>query len=245
MSRASVLAQNDQEVQDYILNFKQRPFGATPPQFRADDSLATTEFVQRAAGSLAGYVAYAVSTVLTAADVGKYVYASAPVMTLTLPDAALLPAGSRLYIQAAANTACTVKSINGNLTGPNGNTSGSPNLVLGNGTASEFIASGVGWLAVGGSAIAVLAASGYQRMPGGLIIQWGFGSAGAAGTSFVNTYPVAFTKAVYSVVSQHIGSEPTVNIIADYAFNASLTQIGLRSSYANNNVAVSWIAVGQ
>ena len=216
----------------------------TRPQFDSSKALATTEFVQRASGSLAGYVSYSVSATLTAADVGKYVYASAPVMSLTLPDAVLLPAGSRIYIQAGANTVCTVKSVNGNFTGPNGNTSGSPNLVLGAGTASEFIASGLGWLAVGGSGIAVLSASGYQRMPGGLIIQWGFGSAGANGASFVNTYPTAFTKAVYSVVAQHMGADPTVNIIADGVVGFSLTQVGLRSSFGTN-VAVMWIAIGQ
>jgi phage-related tail fiber protein len=220
------------------------PTANTPPQFDNSSKLATTEFVQRAAGSLAGYAVYSANTVLTAADVGKYVYANATTIALTLPDAALLPAGSRIYIQAAAMTTCTVKSINGNISGPNGNQMGSPNVVLGNGVSTEFIAWGMGWLAVGGSGLSLLSANGYQRMPGGLIIQWGFGTAGSSGTTIINTYPIAFTKAVYSVVSQHIGAEPTVNIISDNAFTFSLTQVGLRSNYVNN-VAVMWIAIGQ
>jgi hypothetical protein len=216
----------------------------TRPQFDSSKALATTEFVQRSSGSLAGYVNYSANTTLTAADVGKYVYASASVMTLTLPDAALLPAGSRLYIQAGASTVCTVKSINGNVSGPNGNPSGSPNVVLGSGVAAEFIAWGAGWLSVGGSGLASLAAGGFQKMPSGLIIQWGFGTAGSSGTTIINTYPIAFTKAIYSLVSQHIGAEPTVNIISDNAFIYSLTQFGLRSTYSTN-VAAMWIAIGQ
>lgn len=221
------------------------PTANTPPQFNNSSKLATTEFVQRSSGSLAGYVNYSANTTLTAADVGKYVYASASVMTLTLPDAALLPAGSRLYIQAGASTVCTVKSINGNVSGPNGNPMGSPNVVLGSGVAAEFIGWGAGWLSVGGTGLASLASGGFQKMPSGLIIQWGVGSAGSLGTVAVNTYPIAFTKAVYSVVSQHIGSDSTVNIIVDNAFNSSLTQVGFLSNYAKNNVAVSWIAIGQ
>lgn len=221
------------------------PTANTPVQFDVSQKLATTEFVQRAAGSLAGYVAYAVSTVLTAADVGKYVYASGPTVTLTLPDAALLPAGSRLYIQAGASTVCTVKSINGNVTGPNGYASGSPNVVLGNGVAAEFIAWGGGWLSVGGSGLASLAGGGFQRMPSGLIIQWGFGTAGANGAAVANTYAVAFTKAVYSLVAQHIGANAGVNIITDNSMGfANLAQFGLRSNY-ESNVAATWIAVGQ
>ncbi len=216
----------------------------TRPQFDSSKALATTEFVQRSSGSLAGYVNYSANTTLTAEDVGKYVYASASVMTLTLPDAALLPAGSRLYIQAGANTACTVKSINGNVSGPNGNPNGSPNVVLGSGVAAEFIAWGAGWLSVGGTGLASLGGSGFQKMPSGLIVQWGFGTAGISGTTVVNTYPIAFTKAVYSVVSQHVGAEASVNIITDYSLMYSLTQFGLRGTYSTN-VSVYWIAIGQ
>jgi hypothetical protein len=121
---------------------------------------------------------------------------------------------------------------------------GSPNVVLGNGVAAEFIAWGGGWLSVGGSGLASLASGGYQKMPSGLIIQWGFGNAGSSGTTLVNTYPIAFTKAVYSVVAQHVGAVQTVNIIADNVFMNSLTQFGLRSTYSDN-VAAMWIAIGQ
>lgn len=175
------------------------PAGITAPQFDNDKSLATTEFVQRALGSFAGYATYAANTVLTASDVGKYVYANATTITLTLPDATLLPGGSRIYIQAAAMTTCTVRSINGNISGPNGNQVGSPNVVLGNGVSTEFVASGMGWLAVGGSGLALLSATGYQRLSSGLIDQWG--SVAVTDNAEVNVIlPIAFPNAIFGAV---------------------------------------------
>lgn len=171
----------------------------TRPQFDSTKALATTEFVQRAAGSFAGYVAYAANTVLTAADVGKYVYTSAPTVTLTLPDATLLPGGSRIYIQAGANTVCTVRSINGNISGPNGVVTGSPTVVLVMGVAAEFIASGIGWLSVGGTGIASLSSNGYQRQPSGLIEQWG-SVAVTDNAEVAVVLPIAFPNAIFGAV---------------------------------------------
>ncbi|WP_455805148.1 phage tail protein [Pseudomonas fluorescens] len=176
------------------------PTANTPQQFDASQKLATTEFVQRSAGSLAGYVAYAVNTVLTASDVGKYVYTSGATVTLTLPDATLLPLGSRIYIQAGAMTVCTVRSINGAITGPNGNQVGSNSVVLGNGVASEFIATGVNWLAVGGSGLAALFANGYQRYPSGLIEQWGTVTINDNIEVFI-TLPIAFPTAILGAMA--------------------------------------------
>ncbi|MHB2246441.1 phage tail protein [Pseudomonas fitomaticsae] len=176
------------------------PTANTQPQFDNSSKLATTEFVQRAAGSLAGYAVYTAHTVLTAADVGKYVYANAATITLTLPDATLLPSGSRIYIQAGSMTTCTVRSINGNISGPNGNQAGSPNVVLGNGVATEFIAAGSSWLAVGGSGLAFLSANGYQRYASGLIEQWGTVTVNDNIELFI-TLPIAFPNAVLGTVA--------------------------------------------
>ncbi|WP_244220770.1 phage tail protein [Pseudomonas kribbensis] len=172
----------------------------TQPQFDSSKSLATTEFVQRAAGSLAGYVAYAANTVLTASDVGKYVYSSGATVTLTLPDATLLPSGSRIYIQAGSSSTCTVRSINGAIVGPNGNPAGSSSVVLGNGVATEFIAAGSSWLAVGGSGLAFLSANGYQRYPSGLIEQWGTVTVNDNIEVFI-TLPIAFPTAVLGAIA--------------------------------------------
>lgn len=209
----------------------------TPPQFDNDNSLATTAFVQRALGSLAGYVTYAVNTVLTAADVGKYVYANAPSLTLTLPNVTLLPAGSRIYIQASATATCTVTSVNGSIAGPNGNQVGSPSVVLGNGTASEFISSGTGWLAVGGTGVASLSTNGYQRTPSGLIFQWG--SALASAADYLVTFPIAFPVGPVSLVFGQ--NEGTVSY-----HNNFLTATGFkyRNAAATYPDQFTWFCIG-
>ncbi|UVL97951.1 phage tail protein [Pseudomonas atacamensis] len=92
------------------------------------------------------------------------------------------------------------------------------------------------------------AANGYIMFPswlGGLVIQWGFGSAGGGGTSFSNAFSVAFPKAVHAVVAQHLGTDSSVNVISDSVSGlVSLERFGLRSNFASN-VAVMWIAIGQ
>jgi hypothetical protein len=213
------------------------PHWETQPQFDSGKSLATTEFVQRAAGSLAGYVNYAANTVLTAADVGKYVYTSGAAVTLTLPDCALLPGGSRIYIQAGSMTTCTVRSINGNVSGPNGNAAGSPNVVLGNGVASEFISSGVGWLAVGGSGVSSILGSGYQRQPSGLIDQWGSGLTDANGYAYI-TFPVPFPNSCLSIIPVHVGSLSLMSAV----MGSTVTKTGctVRLQNAAGASAVNW-----
>lgn len=213
------------------------PTANTPPQFDSSLRLATTEYVQRAAGSLAGYVAYAASAVLTAADVGKYVYTSGPAVTLTLPDSSLLPPGSRLYIQAGATTICTVKSINGNISGPNGNPAGSPNVVLGNGVAAEFIAYGGGWLSVGGTGLASLSTNGYQRLPSGLIIQWGSSLASAA--DYLVTFPIAFPTAPITLVFGQ--NEGSVSFHNNYL---TATGFKYRNAAATYPDQFTWFCIG-
>ncbi|MEI7050524.1 phage tail protein [Pseudomonas koreensis] len=218
------------------------PTANTPPQFDNSSKLATTEFVQRAAGSFSGYATYAANTALTAADVGKYVYANATTITLTLPDATLLPAGSRIYIQAASMTTCTVRSINGNISGPNGNQAGSPNVVLGNGVATEFIAWGTGWLAVGGSGLAALSSNGYQRFPGGLILQWGVKAAAASVGNNPVVFPIAFPIACFGVT---LGFWLTSS--ANYYMTGVNTQTLTGFNLYNPQAATlvhNWLAIG-
>lgn len=214
------------------------PTANTPAQFDSSLKIATTEFVRRASGSLAGYVTYLVNTVLTAADAGKYIYANGVSITLTLPDLTLLPAGTKFYIQASAGSnKITVASVNGNFTGPNGVWAGSSTLVLGEGVASEFVSSGTSWIAVGGTGISVLAANGYQKLPGGLIIQWG--SALATAADYLVTFPVAFPVGPMSLVfGQNEGSTSF--------HNNYLTTTGFkyRNAAATYPDQFTWIAVG-
>lgn len=56
-------------------------------------------------------------------------------------------------------------------------------------------------------------ANGYQKLPNGLIIQWGFGQTDVTGKAKAN-FPVAFPNACLSVVATHKGSGPC-NVISN------------------------------
>ncbi len=75
------------------------------------------------------------------------------------------------------------------------------------------------------------AVSGYQKLPSGLIIQWGY-----AATSPV-TFPVAFTVACYSVVLTRYYSS------SDYASVSSVSATGF--TYSTASSPDYWMAIGK
>lgn len=172
------------------------PSFKTRAQFDSSNALATTEFVQRALGNTRGYVSYSQSTVLTVADIGKYVMGLTTGMIFTLPNPTLYPSGVRITIQAAAGAAyIIVNSPTVNFGGSNGSILGSTSLQLASGVSSEFISNGSGWNAIGGSGSALLASSGFVKHANGLIEQWVTGGSDANGNMTVSL-PIQFTTEI-------------------------------------------------
>lgn len=88
-----------------------------------------------------------------------------------------------------------------------------------------------------------LSASGYQKLPGGLIVQWGGTTTSASGV--VNTtLAIAFPSVFLASVGN---SRDTANNVIVQTNSASLTQIGV-SAWNTSNVRVAtttfWIAIG-
>lgn len=174
----------------------------TPPQFDDDTSIATTAFVQRALGNLRGVVEYTGSGTLTAADhAGVLVRCLTNGATITLPAAGSVTAGTTFHVQATAAAGATVVSPSGSFSGPDGPSPGSANKVLGAGASCKFISLGVAWYAEGGGGFQNFAASGWQRLTSGLLIEWGqWTSSGTAGNPVAVTFPLAFGTSIFSVV---------------------------------------------
>ncbi|MDN6856724.1 phage tail protein [Pseudomonas sp. CAN2814] len=186
------------------------PTAPTAAQFDSDTSLATTAFVQRALGSLSGFVTYSASNVwLTNSDLGKYVYCTTNGMTVTLPDATKAPAGSRVYVQAAAGiTSISVNNVNGNLSGTNDRTVGTDFIGLLGDTSCEFICSGTNWFATGGSGASSLTSNGYLKFPNGLIVQWCTSEMVAAGKTGLVAWPMVFPVAALWAIAAPVASAP-------------------------------------
>lgn len=231
--------------------FSGTPTAPTPAQFDNDTSIATTEFVQRSQGNMAGFVTYSASNVwLAAVDVGKYIYCVTNGMVVTLPDATAVPAGSRIYIQAAVGvSSIIVNNVNGNLAGTNDKVTGADYISLGGDTSSEFISSGSSWYATGGSGAGLLASNGYQKLPSGLIIQWGIVYAQAndgndgttAGVDVPVLFPLAFPSACFVVTASHFGHRPNTTVCVR---SFTKTSFVAENSDSGTTRVISYIAIG-
>jgi hypothetical protein len=84
------------------------------------------------------------------------------------------------------------------------------------------------------------AASGYQKLPGGLIIQWGGANSSNAGTS--NSFPITFPTACLSVVAMHNGSSTTQGGFTVGSSTASA--VTLISNGSITPVSSNYIAIG-
>lgn len=88
-----------------------------------------------------------------------------------------------------------------------------------------------------------LAANGYQKLPSGLIIQWGITGALAAGQSALVTFPISFPNTVWSIVpcamsaSNSVQYAPTVFGVTETTFNVGSTGSGYSG--------ITWMAIGR
>lgn len=230
--------------------FTGNPTAPTAAQFDNDTSLATTEFVQRALGSFSGKGVYTVSSTLTVSDVGRWTLVGLPSTggTISLPSLANVPIGGVIaifnYGPAVGVAAQTNQAINTGL--------GNPQTIVVQSGDTLILAKEADslWNVVCGSAKmafsplfgASLYSNGFQKLPSGLLIQWG-GVVSSASAAVQVVFPVAFS----SFVSQ--------TVIHDYDQNSTcaVQSRSLGSFYVNvwhangTRLALNttWIAIGR
>jgi hypothetical protein len=122
-------------------------------------------------------------------------------------------------------------------------------LTFGLGDTAEFVTNGGGsWYLIGGSLankyagnfLASTATAGYQKLPSGLIIQWGNASTGSNGSVTVN-YPITFPNAALNahatnIASSAAGSFPGLNMVNTsslviWAASSSSVSVGAGAAY--------------
>ena len=96
-----------------------------------------------------------------------------------------------------------------------------------------------------------LSGNGYQKLPGGLIIQWGTGNAGgdpvhnSFGRTAVrfreNSYPIAFPNALLSLVATHNHGGGTT--VAVFTRDETATGFSAAASW-QDDISIHWIAIG-
>ncbi|WP_414651202.1 gp53-like domain-containing protein [Escherichia coli] len=90
-----------------------------------------------------------------------------------------------------------------------------------------------------------LSSSGYQKLPSGLIIQWGAavaGIGGTGGTGNVVSFPVAFPRYCAQIITSY--DNGSSSIIAGAAGNQTTTQFLLRCGATGGSYNFRWLAVG-
>ncbi|WP_085647819.1 MULTISPECIES: hypothetical protein [unclassified Pseudomonas] len=218
----------------------------TPAQFDSSQKVATTEFVQRALGSLAGQTNYVGEVTLTAADVGKLSIFTGP-STATLPDWSSVPAGGLVSLVASSG-GLTVKARTGEtLSTTNGVSGTSLSFVGGSYVTFRRLLLGGGWgLDTGDGALkyspafgaSLGTAGGYQRLPSGLILQWGLATGG--GLSETITYPIAFPNAVLFLSGSDISPG-----FADLRFSFYRLSLSQFQRFSNSDPGGwNWFAMG-
>jgi hypothetical protein len=184
--------------------FTGNPTGPTAAQFDDDTSLATTAFVQRALGNNAGVEIVAANRTMTAADAGKYLFSNANNLVYTLPNPATLKLGSKFRIAQGNLTS------GGSIDAPAGTTIGNISAggtvtSIGMSQSSEYVFTVVSATVYqvttsgGGQS---LTTNGWQRLPSGLIMQWGRYGEGTPENAVRNAvFPIAFPTGILSMAS--------------------------------------------
>ncbi|KVT76488.1 hypothetical protein WK56_03875 [Burkholderia ubonensis] len=191
--------------------FTGSPQAPVPPQFDNTTKIATTAFVQRALGNFnassstgSGIIAAAVT--LTNDDVGGFHYFNGPTnQTATLPSEVGLPPGAAIAFQRGAQYSLTIGTNRANAIIDT--TIGlASSITLATGEFVVLVWSGTYWQAFGTYTQRVgqpfansLTSSGYQKLPSGLIIQWGSVPNIPAGGSATVNYPIAFPNSLLSI----------------------------------------------
>jgi len=177
--------------------------GNTPAQFDDTTALATTAFVQRALGNMSGVVGFGSAKTLTAADCGTVQsFNGTAHTTVTLPLASAVSGGATISFVniAGSSRILTVARQGSEVLYPGLDTQNS--MEIGYGETLTLSARAGGWAVTGGSAQLPFSAGfgknaggvGYQRFPGGGILQWGSQSCNPAAVTLVSL-PVSFPSA--------------------------------------------------
>jgi hypothetical protein len=222
----------------------------TPLQFDNSTNLATTAAVNARGVAYGSQMVINTTTTLTAAlHAGREITVTAAV-NVTLPLAATCPAGTVLHICSNVAGAGILRQGSDVIS----MTPSSTSTAMGANDSLVLMSDGISnWLGIGGTlqlgasgafASSSASSSGYQKLPSGLIIQWGASTTPSGGSQAV-TFPLAFPGAVRSVSLTNAGGavnntasvqSPTASGFTANTYTAS-TGVGITCSY-------NWIAIG-
>ena len=219
--------------------FTGNPAAPTPAYFDQDTSLATTEFVQRALGNFRTYTGLSGNNTLAISEAGAFFeITSGSTGTTTLPSA-VNRAGVSFFFNNTSGYPQTIAATSPSLIYGAG-ASGASAFSIPSGTQYEFISDGSNWKIINYGGIFSFGSSGYQKLPSGLIIQWGYVSSISSGSYQNISLNVTFPTACACVIA---GSSASGGA---YAFSADVVSTSVIKvlQQAGGAIPVRWLAIG-
>lgn len=241
--------------------FTGAPAAPTPAQFDNDTSIATTEWVNSRGVEFGGYQQITANTTLTAADCGELIQVSSPsaTITLTLPLVSSVQQRAVLTIVSTAANPVTLAVQGSDIISANGAAISDNKLRAGD-CVTLVAAPGNTWMIAGGtlgvkdsgSFGASFASNGWQRLPSGLIIQWGGGTYSSATgmTGSLVTLPISFPNAglLVSASDGFAGANPVGAMIENKSqiriWGRSTAWPGGATELPFSNTDLRFIAIG-
>lgn len=234
--------------------FTGNPTAPTQPAFDNSTKLVTSAFVKRQGIQASGFNVLVGATTLDSAHVGGVVYlGGAGNYTVTLPLASTLPPGARIeFISGVGVSPVTIQRQGADQLAMNANVSAT-SLKMALGDTLVLETDGVKWFAAGGSSplaytggfAASLASNGYQKLPSGLIIQWGRVTSTAAMQGVTWTFPIAFPNALlsYFAMTENSSGQSYYSNIGPLPTAGGVTGAVVTSTYPGT-AASSCLAIG-
>ena len=228
----------------------------TPAQFDNSTKIATTEFVKRQGMQSRSFIVIDSATTLTEAHAGASIFMSGNTSyTVTLPLAETMPPGARIefFFSSTAGTQ-TIQRQGSDIIYLGG--AGTHTSVAGSiGDSITFVTNGANWYGVSGSLQMGKAsafgnfmnANGYQKLPSGLIIQWGTTAQFGSLTSGIvtSTLPITFPNAaLQAVVSDSSNATSKMALGVDSLGVSSISISYFRLLGSATSHTGRWFAVG-
>lgn len=205
-----------------------------------------------------GFSAISASQTLTAADMGRCLaFTGTSAATVTLPALSAVPDGSAIEIINTGTANLTVQRAGSDQL--DAGTTLSATIVVPPGQSIKLlrVPSLAHWQMLGltaqaqnASMQASIGAAGWQRLPTGLILQWGSTMAGLSGANIYSGYnvtlPIAFPTAARAAFASV--AAPVTNMIMAAAASCSTTQVSVYmvggGALASGSQRVDWFAIG-
>ncbi|HCT7279476.1 TPA: phage tail protein, partial [Escherichia coli] len=201
------------------------PTAPTAAQSVNNTQIATTAFVKSAIAAMVG---------------------SAPAALDTLNELAAALGNDPNFATTMLNALAGKQPLDNTLTNLSGKDVAGLLTYLGLGEAAKRdVGTRSGQIPDMSSFASALSSSGYQKLPSGLIIQWGAAVAGigsTGGTGNVVSFPVAFPRYCAQIITSY--DNGSSSIIAGAAGNKTTTQFLLRCDATGGSYNFRWLAVG-